>query len=319
MVLSVDATSAAVRAQYERHPYPGHVPFVALPVPAAELRFDGVGTARPRILVAGSGSFEPLVVARSNPRAEIVAVDLSARSLRLLRWRWWWARALWLLLPHRLLQQLTGRGLGALRMVQGDLNDAALFPPASFDAIVCTGVLHHCAAPAAVLENLARWLAPNGVLRVMVYAPTSRRTIYDVQAAFSRAGVDPLRFPSYRALLSACRAVLRALPFEERRRLSLAFEGYRDIESFSGLVDGFFHAHDVAIPLQVLVADAARAGLTLEALGERTRAELAGATTVDQQLERAIALDARQALAVNPVFVFRRGAAPVREALRNAA
>lgn len=314
------ATSDAVRAQYERHPYPGHVPFLALPLPTAELTFDPVVPGTPaRILVAGCGTFEPLVVARSNPRATVVAVDLSARSLRLLRWRVWLARVLWTVLPHRLVQQLIGRGLGAVQALQGDLNDAELFAPGAFDAIVCTGVLHHCADPGRVLDNLACWLKPGGSLRVMVYAPTSRRPIYDVQATLRAAGVSPERFQTHRALLAACRSVIRQLPFEDRRRLSVAFEGYRDIHTFSGLVDGFFHAHDVAIPLDVLVTRAARTGLVLSALGRRTQQEVALDAPVEQQLVRLIGLDARRQLPVNPVFVFRRAAVPAEQPLRRAA
>ncbi len=314
-------TSQAVRAQYERHPYPGHVPLVAIPAPAEELRFDSVTPgAPPTVLVAGCGTFEPLVVARSNPRGKIVAVDLSQRSLRRLRWRVLLARVVWALLPHRLLQQLLGRGLGSITPVQGDLNDRTLFAAERFDAIVCTGVLHHCADPGAVLENLARWLKPGGALRVMVYAPTSRRTIYDVQATFRAAGVSPERFSSHRALLVACRSVLRQLPFEERRRLSVAFEGYRDIHTFSGLVDGFFHAHDVAIPLDVLVSRAAQAGLVLSHLGRRTQEAIELDAPVEQQLVRLIGIDARQHLPVNPVLVFRRAEALAQApALRRAA
>ena len=79
---------AAVRSQYESYPYPP-IPLVALPRrdQGAALRMPG-GSEGARILVAGAGTFEAIVVARANAGArEIVAVDLSSASIRRLRAR----------------------------------------------------------------------------------------------------------------------------------------------------------------------------------------------------------------------------------------
>src|SRR5438270_702167 len=95
----------ALRAQYERFPYPPIGRF-ALPLRAQgePLRYEhglkmaGLGQEASstgiRILVAGAGTLEPLVVAQAHPRArEVVAVDISRASLdrlksreRLARW-----------------------------------------------------------------------------------------------------------------------------------------------------------------------------------------------------------------------------------------
>ena len=91
-----------VRAQYERHPYPPVSAFALprrSPEPEASLSL-GMSLAKlvdfprePRILVAGCGSLEALVIARANPSARaVVAVDLSEGSLRVLERRMQLAR-----------------------------------------------------------------------------------------------------------------------------------------------------------------------------------------------------------------------------------
>ena len=87
-----------VRQHYERFPYPP-IPAAALPrrgqgVPlsweyGSERAFGERSTGRGRrILVVGAGTLEALVVGLANPRAqEVVALDLSARSLARLKRR----------------------------------------------------------------------------------------------------------------------------------------------------------------------------------------------------------------------------------------
>jgi len=49
----------------------------------------------------------------------------------------------------------------------GDLEDAALFAPESFDIVLCPMVLHHFPDPSRVVANLAAWLKPGGVFCIM--------------------------------------------------------------------------------------------------------------------------------------------------------
>lgn len=305
-----DTITTRVAAQYERFAYPAHVPMLAVPVPAAELHFDTRDGTPPTVLVAGCGNFEPLVVARSNPRGRTIGVDLSNRNLTLLRRRLLLARGLWALLPHRLLLQLMGRGFGAVSLRQGDLTEPALFEASSLDGVVCTGVLHHCAQPQRVLENFGVWLKPHGRLRVMVYAPVSRGPIYRLQRLFREAGITVELYGSHRSLLAACRQAIARAPADRRAALHLAFEGYRDIASWSGLVDGFFHAHDVPIPLRTLRAWADGAGLSLGRLGRQTlkALELPASVPVDKQFERLLEVDDAGQLPVNPIMWFDRSA-----------
>ena len=51
-------------------------------------------------------------------------------------------------------------------------------PADGFDVIFCTGVLHHMARPEIALNRLAQRLAPQGVLRLMVYSQRGRSDLY---------------------------------------------------------------------------------------------------------------------------------------------
>lgn len=86
--------AATMRAQYGAWPYP-HVPLLAsLPSTHpfelhASWLWDRAGSgpapARPRIWIAGCGTFQPYAFAVANPQAEIVAGDLSEPSLAVAR------------------------------------------------------------------------------------------------------------------------------------------------------------------------------------------------------------------------------------------
>lgn len=56
-----------------------------------------------------------------------------------------------------------------VRTVQDDIrNLASLFDPGSFDVVLCHGVLMYFADPEPVLDDLARLVAPDGVLSLLV-------------------------------------------------------------------------------------------------------------------------------------------------------
>lgn len=104
---------------------------------------------RPRILVAGCGTFQAITVALQFPTASVVGIDLSAESLATCRKA---AREI---------------GLRTLSVQEQSLTEASYAE--EFDYIVCTGVIHHLDDPEAGLRALARALKPQGVLDLMVY------------------------------------------------------------------------------------------------------------------------------------------------------
>lgn len=260
----------SVAEQYERHPYPS-IPLLAIPRTASTHAIayelgQYLRTGRfvahdrtTRILVAGAGTFEPLVIRRAHARAEIVALDLSAAALRRLRWR----------------ERLTTLGLRSrIDRVQGDLHDDLRQRLGSFDYIVCTGVIHHSPTPERLLANLSALLKPTGVLRVMTYAANSRRWIYELQRFFKERGTSPN--------LRACERELAALPEQNprsvahRAALRAAFESYEDRLNPAGLIDGFFHACDRPLKIENLAQATAAAGLKLIGFGHAWHSQPAG-------------------------------------------
>lgn len=307
MNLLTDLERRRVQDQYERHAYPA-LPLLAFPSrPAAHPLAYELGqylrTGRyvahdrsTRILVAGSGTFEPVVVARAHPNARIVAVDLSAKALRQLRVRSWlngvWRR---------------------VECVQADLHDDLTKRLGDFDYIVCTGVVHHSSAPDQIIARLQSLLKPHGVLRLMTYAAESRRFIYELQDFFRRAQTPPS--------LQACRKALACL--SDTHPLRDAFETYSDIQTDSGLVDGFFHACDRPISIDRLRELTECHGLQLVGFGHAWHSQPLGFEkqfTADefQRLDawnKIAAIDELGELAVNPVFWLARKVEPVEAAL----
>jgi len=154
-----------VRSHYEEYPYPQYpllatvqaADTYALSLPALWAYFNGTlppPEAR-KILIAGCGTFAPYPFALANRDTDIVALDLSAKSIRRAR------------LHCRL------HGCGKVRFVVGDLTDPAV-AGGEFGLIDAYGVLHHLDDPAAGLKALARRLVPGGIMRIMLYSRYAR-------------------------------------------------------------------------------------------------------------------------------------------------
>lgn len=154
----------AVRATYERHPYPP--PRQASPraakrcLPPADWLRAMLGADRTwprRILVAGCGTGpEAFALRRMFPRADIVGIDYAAGSIRVAQRQQ--RRAAVTRDIHFLCADLTAEGLPD--RVGRD-----------FDFISCHGVLSYLAEQEKALRNLARCLAPSGALYLGVNGP----------------------------------------------------------------------------------------------------------------------------------------------------
>ncbi|MGI9612146.1 MAG: class I SAM-dependent methyltransferase [Acidimicrobiales bacterium] len=157
---------------YEAHPYPPPVEALSprsSPNRTEHQRWEHhlLWPARPfsqrrSVLIAGCGTSQAARYAMANPRASVMAIDVSEASLR---------HTMALAERHDL-DNLTVRRLA--------VEDASKLE-GPFDHVVCTGVIHHLAAPDRGLAALADVLAPGGALHLMVYAP------------FGRTGIDMIR------------------------------------------------------------------------------------------------------------------------------
>jgi SAM-dependent methyltransferase len=170
---------------YERHPYP---PPVTDLDDYAERWQDG--TLRRiehyrlwpmmsyrddhRILVAGCGTSQAAKYSVRYPDAEVVGIDVTDAGIA----------------ANRALADRHGSTNLELHQLAiediGDLDE-------TFDQIVCTGVLHHLADPAAGLRALREVLAPAGAMQLMVYATYGRTGVSMIQEYCRRLGVgtDP--------------------------------------------------------------------------------------------------------------------------------
>jgi SAM-dependent methyltransferase len=165
-----------VARQYERWRYPEPIHDLAAWVKTSWEWFDPVHAHRvlwpdraykPNldILIAGCGTNQAAVFAFTNPRANVVAVDVSQPSLD---------HQKYLKKKHRLsnltLHLLPIEELPALGR--------------DFDLIVSTGVLHHMADPLLGMKALARCLRRDGVIAVMLYAKYGRIGVELLQSVF---------------------------------------------------------------------------------------------------------------------------------------
>jgi ubiquinone/menaquinone biosynthesis C-methylase UbiE len=114
---------------------------------AGKLKARGFNTGK--ILDVGCGFGGTLrVLARNFPQADCTGIDLSEPLLELAR------------------QTAVTQGLQErVRFEQADAQ-AVPYPDDSFDVVISTGVVHHVADPVAMLKEIARVLAPEGMLYI---------------------------------------------------------------------------------------------------------------------------------------------------------
>ena len=117
----------------------------------------------PRIWVAGCGTNQAIFTALRFPEGKIIASDLSQTALKT---------------SATIAQELH---ISNVELREESINQVSY--KEEFDHIICTGVIHHNADPAASLLKLTAALKPGGVLELMVYNEYHRITIQAFQKA----------------------------------------------------------------------------------------------------------------------------------------
>jgi SAM-dependent methyltransferase len=179
------------------------------------------------ILVAGCGTWQAAKYALCRPRVHVVGIDVSTTSLHH---------------TERLQRRYHLTNLETRRLAIEDV--AAL--GRRFDLVVCTGVLHHLADPAAGLGALRGVLAPDGALYLMLYAPYGRTGVYLLQEYCRRLGIG-----STEPELADLAAVLKALP--PHHPLVALLRGSRDAQSPDALADALLNPRDRAYSVPQLL------------------------------------------------------------------
>jgi SAM-dependent methyltransferase len=237
--------AAQVGDFYERHPYPPPVDDLI----AYHAKWDD---ARRRaeshlfwphepfqddrsILVAGCGTTQAPHYALRWPRARVVGIDVSAKSIAFT-------------------QQLKQKyALDNLEVRQLAVERAAELSQ-SFEYVVATGVLHHLPDPDAGLRALRDVLAPNGALHLMVYAPYGRTGVYMLADYCRRLGIGHTD-----AEIRDLAASLKALPLDHP--LAPLLRNSPDFTTSAGLADALLHPRDRSYSVPQLMQFLDRAGL----------------------------------------------------------
>jgi SAM-dependent methyltransferase len=158
-----EAKAAEVEAFYIRHPFPGYqdaddagrlidrsrtAPFLA--------ELDAAIPAKARVLDCGCGTGQlAAFLALAGPRRDVFAVDGCVASL---------AEA------DRFKRR---ERIDNLTLARGDLF-ALPFKEGAFDVVICRGVVHHTPDPDRATLNVAKLVAPGGVLLLGIYESIAR-------------------------------------------------------------------------------------------------------------------------------------------------
>lgn len=249
-------TTNAVRALYERYPYPSGFNDdaqrgVSMPSHLPAIDHYLFGGARDfskpfRILVAGSGTGDAVVdlgrqVLRAGINAEFLAVDLSSASLGIAQ------------------DRAARIGLTNVRFEVRQLENLDPGRDGLFDYIDCCGVLHHMDDPQSGLHALAHCLAPDGGMGLMLYGELGRTGVYDAQRIVALLDdgeeIDGTR-------ITRARDILQNLPRRNRLKTNPHFEKLAQF-SDNEIADAFLHPCDRAYRVgeirQLLEAEQLRA------------------------------------------------------------
>lgn len=240
-----DATSEAVRNQYEESPYPL---WVSVPDPGAQtiesltahLRPGREVRTRPRpvpILVAGCGTgHHPIQLARAQPDSAILAVDLSKTSLAY---------------AARMAGHL---GISNIAFAQADILGLGTLDR-RFPIIESAGVLHHLKDPLEGWRVLTSLLEDDGLMKIALYSERARRGIHA-----ARALLEPMNLPRTAEGIRRCRRFIMDLPDGDPAREAL---GFGDFYNLNGCRDLLMHVQEHMFTLPKIAEYLHRLGLKL--------------------------------------------------------
>ncbi|MEJ2117451.1 MAG: class I SAM-dependent methyltransferase, partial [Alphaproteobacteria bacterium] len=235
-----DETSVRVARQYETSPYPRWNSVFIPPKASAERTLSHFLPPEKltflhapfKVLVAGAGTGQHAIAVaeRYGDNADVLAVDLSRRSLA-------YGRA-----------KASKLGVNNLRFAGADIRAIPPEEAGPFDIIESVGVLHHLADPFAGWQALLRLLRPGGLMAVGFYSATARKPVAKLRGMpdYPGAGCSDDAARNFRAELMAspekAGGLLRSHDF-------YALSNFRDLLLHE-------HEHPVTLPeIEVFLRD----------------------------------------------------------------
>lgn len=262
LAMTDDATSQAVRSQYEENPYPRwqRLSNIAQTRISRVLKKSFPHFTPPRflddtvrILVAGCGTGrQPIAAALAYPDSEILAVDLSKSSL---------AYATRMAELH---------GVENVRFMQGDILGLRHLEQ-TFDVILSSGVLHHMEDPLAGWRVLTALLREDGLMNIALYSAKARRAV-----TAARDVIKTRRLGATKADIRGLRRSILTRQYGEELREVTEF---KDFYSLSECRDLLFHVREHQFTCPRLKEALSRLGL--EFIGF----EFSGTDTVNRYRE----------------------------------
>lgn len=247
--MTMENYNRAVRDQYDAYPYPPRNPEderIRLENSWHDFLevinfycFKGKNTFSQdfRVLVAGGGTGDQTIFLaeqlRSNRRAEVVHLDISANGIAIAR------------------RRADVRRLGNITWVHGSVLDIPALSLGRFDYINCVGVLHHLEDPAAGLNALSTTLKDDGAMSLMLYGKHGRTGVYQMQDLLHRINRDE---PDLQARVEQTKAMLAGLPQTNWFKRSENLIGDHREFGDAGIVDLLLHAQDRAFTVEELYA-----------------------------------------------------------------
>jgi SAM-dependent methyltransferase len=240
-----DRVTRAVAGQYEAWPYPVWSR-ITLP-PRCRLRdairnVDEEAAAglpvEARILVAGCGTGRQAAsVAARFPESNVTAIDISEASLDYARRQ----------CARQDIPKIEFRRLDLIRVEE--LRE-------SFDAIYCTGVLHHLPDPEAGWRALEAVLKPGGVMRVGVYSRTARMKVRAARLLLGGLSEEPVNDGLLR------RARGRLLMQMDNPAIRSVVES-ADFSTLAGTHDLLFNTHEDPFDVPRIASSVKQLGLRM--------------------------------------------------------
>jgi SAM-dependent methyltransferase len=191
------------------------------------------------ILIAGCGANQAASLARYNPTARILGIDVSSASLA----------------SQQRLKDM--HGLANLELRRLPIEQAGSLGR-DFDLIISTGVLHHMDDPDLGMRVLGGLLRPEGVFSLMLYSRYGWYAVRVLAELCSLLGLDQSADS-----VAVVRETIARLPPHHPMRNYLAL-GPSDLATDSGIVDSFLHPRAKTYSVPDILQMVERAGLRFQ-------------------------------------------------------